>query len=103
MNDDEVINFVGRGVSDWRAIEDVTGVVELNVHLNRFSSLVGFPQGLKYLRVLNLSSNEFSSCDLPALSFIPTLASLDMAGNALTTLEDLPFMPGLVEASFAFN
>jgi len=96
------VHAVGQGLLNFAQLGDLKNVLDINVHCNRLSSLQGLPQ-LKFLRSLNLSSNEFGTCDLPELSFMPCLATLDLAGNAIESLEEVPFLPGLEELSIAFN
>lgn len=75
----------------------------LNLHCNKLSSLEGLTMSLNFLTDLNLSSNNFSICDLPELAFLPALQRLDLSGNKLTSLFELPFMPGLKSLFAAHN
>jgi hypothetical protein len=81
-------------------------VTSINLHGNRLSSLASFCnhyKQLQHLTDLNLSSNRFMSADLPELAHLPLLQSLDLSGNLLKSVLDLPFLPGLVNLYLAYN
>jgi hypothetical protein len=74
----------------------------LNFYGNHLSSLMGLPS-LSYITELNLSSNEFISCDLPELERLPSLQTLDLSGNQITSVQNFPRLPNLRSLSLAFN
>jgi hypothetical protein len=74
----------------------------LNFYGNHLSSLMGLPS-LSYITELNLSSNEFLSCDLPELERLPSLQTLDLSGNQITSVQNFPRLPTLRSLSLAFN
>jgi hypothetical protein len=85
--------------SSSKALDD-TAV--LNLHCNRLSNLNGL-RSIVSITSLNISSNEFSSINLPELCLLPSLTSLDIAGNNIHSLRDMPFLPSLRTLSIAYN
>jgi hypothetical protein len=77
-------------------------VQRINLHCNLLTSLKGLPPFL-HLTEINLSSNCFTTCNLPELGHLPQLQSLDLSGNKIDSLRPLPFMPSLRRLSVAFN
>ena len=77
--------------------------VSLNLHCNRLTHLHGLPKKLSSLTELNLSSNEFTSCDLPELAFLSCMKILDLSANGIESLAALPFLPTLTTLSIAYN
>ena len=77
--------------------------ISLNLHCNRLTHLHGLPKKLSSLTELNLSSNEFISCDLPELAFLSCLKTLDLSANRIESLASLPFLPTLTTLSIAYN
>ena len=85
-------------------IGHLSSCIYLNLHCNRLQSLDGLPYSrLTSLTELNLSSNDFSSACLPALSHLPLLRILDLSANKLQLVSDLPFIPGLESLIVAHN
>lgn len=74
----------------------------LNLHCNQLENLYGLPHYI-YLKEINLSSNNFNTCNLPELSYLPILESLDLSGNKIESLRLLPFLPNIKYFSIAFN
>lgn len=74
----------------------------VNLHFNRLTNTIGLP-ALSTIIELNLSSNHFKACDLPELTKLPALVSLDLSGNKISSLQKLPYLPNLRNLSIAFN
>ena len=95
-------DIIGVGLRDISSLRLDRRCEVLNLHGNLLSSIRGLP-ALSSLRELNLSSNEFVSCDLPELAFLQGLQVLDLSGNAISSLLELPFIPGLHTLAISFN
>ena len=89
-------------ITDIENIDELGGITILNLHCNKVSSLHGLP-AFKCLTEINLSSNEFRDVDVSELVNLPNLLHLDMSGNYLNKLDNLPYLPSLETFSIAFN
>jgi hypothetical protein len=99
---DAEASFIDAGLSDVSTLGDLKGIIILNLHCNKLTSISGLPI-LPSLMELNLSSNLFGSSDIDGLSNLPNLRILDLSGNNLSSLSSLPYMPFLERFSAAFN
>eukprot|EP01041_Mallomonas_annulata_P000086 gene86-108_t len=75
---------------------------KINLHGNFLQSLKGFPKLLN-LRVLNLSSNNFSEANLDEIVYLPKLQVLDLSSNFINDLSKLPYLPNIQEFYISFN
>lgn len=79
------IDFIGQDLAtlydiDWdKANKKTPNCTSLNLHFNRLTNLHGLPVFSNIIE-LNLSSNHFRSCDLPELTKLPKLVTLDLSG-----------------------
>ena len=97
------LELIGCGLSSLSDIQDdIAEVQVLNLHGNSLMSLEGLLDTSTLLE-LNLSSNLFTSSDLPELAFLPALKSLDLSGNRILCLQGLPFLPSVSSFAVAFN
>ena len=97
-----LINVGISNCEDIENVENLTDITILNLHCNKLASLQGLPK-FELLTELNLSSNEFHDVNVPELVHLPNLRSLDMSGNYIKNLDDLPYIPSIEVFSVAFN
>ena len=106
MELEEELDLMGQGLKSLDSINfaelPIDGYTSLNLHFNRLTSLHGLPV-LHSLTDINLSSNNFLTCNLPELAKLTALVSCDLSGNKIESLNDFPFLPGLQKLSIAFN
>jgi hypothetical protein len=95
-----ILNFTDIEKNDSLLID--VDVTILNLHCNKLSSLKGLPT-FELLTEINLSSNEFRDVNVSELVHLPNLRSLDMSGNYINKLDNLPYLPSLETFSVAFN
>jgi Leucine-rich repeat (LRR) protein len=103
------IDRLGENISEiadfkFHEIQQLPSCTYMNLHCNCLRHLEGLPHKLLIgLTELNLSSNDFTSCYLPELSYLPSLRILDLSANKLESVIDLPFLPGLESLLVAYN
>ena len=74
----------------------------INLHMNNLSNLEGL-RTITTVTALNLSSNSFTSTNIPELCLLPNLTTLDLASNYIQYVHDFPFLPQLQTLSLAYN
>ena len=85
-----------------KTMKSIADANAVNFHCNQLSNLKGL-RSIVSITSLNLSSNEFTSADIPELCLLPNLKSLDLAGNFIESIIEFPFLPSLKSLSLAFN
>ena len=75
----------------------------INLHSNKLQNLNNLYNFFPSLVDINLSSNQFYTCDLPELAYLPYLERLDLSSNHIESIADLPFLPNLKHLVIAFN
>lgn len=98
------LDLIGQDLPNLREVNWDTAAKcdSINFHFNRLTNLRGLPP-LANILELNLSSNHFKTCDLPELSALYNLITLDLSGNKIASLRHLPHIPTLRNLSVAFN
>ncbi len=101
------VNLIASNIDDVTNIKLASNKATprvLNLHGNRIGSLSGLEIfTFKHLIELNLSSNKLLSCDLPELSYMPFLETLDLSANFIQSVSGLPFIPTLQTLLLSFN
>jgi hypothetical protein len=98
------LEYLNSGLQDVDvSSEDCSQALSINLHGNRIASLRGLSIDLPLLRDLNLSSNFITSSDLKELLHCCNLKYLDLSGNRICSLEDLPYLTSLANLAVAFN
>ena len=106
------ICLLNEGIDDFSSVGSLEGVLVLNLHSNRLSSLKGLISSSSSsssfqscsLLELNLSSNLFHGVpDLSNLSLLTNLKILDLSGNSIKSLENIPYLFSMENFSIAFN
>ncbi|RYG93953.1 hypothetical protein EON65_58180, partial [archaeon] len=100
----EELDLIGQELDNLHNLSwpnDGTFII-LNLHDNQLQNLHGLPV-LRSLKELILSSNHVSSCSLPELNKLINLEILDLSGNFITSLANIPFLINLRVFSVAYN